>query len=114
MISTGLMGPYRLTVDGIESAIPRKAPGTFALGYTDHEGRFWINHVGRSDDDVGKRLRGYIGSELMFKFSHFASSRMAFEKECQLFHTLKPPGNFTHPDRPKGTNWECPYCRGQR
>lgn len=114
MSNTSLMGPYRLTVDGIDGAIVRKSPGTFALGYTDHDGKFWINHVGRSDEDLARQLRNYIGSELMFKYSYHPSSRVAFEKECQLFHTLRPPGNFTHPDRPKGTSWECPYCRGHR
>jgi len=111
MHKTGLAGPYRLTFDAIDSAVARKSPGVFALGHTDTAGRFCVNHVGRSDTDVKGRLRDYIGSASLFKYSYFPSSRAAFEKECELFHDLNPPGNRVHPDRPRGTTWACPRCR---
>ena len=111
MTKTGLQGPYRLSFDTIDTAVTRTLPGVYALGYADVQGRFCISHVGRSDDDVRTRLRDYIGSAALFKYGYYASSQTAFEKECELFHDISPPGNRLHPDRPKGTKWRCPRCQ---
>lgn len=111
MAQTGLLGPYRLTFDAIESAVRRGSVGVFALGNAAPDGRFYVNHVGRSDTDVRSRLRDFIGSATLFKFGYFPSSKAAFEKECELFHDLNPQANRVHPDRPKGTSWICPRCR---
>lgn len=108
--TTGLLGPFRLTFDGISQAVTRKSSGTFVLGHTDAAGRFCINHVGRADNDLKSGLLDYIGSASMFKYGYFPL-RSAFEKECELFHNFAPPGTRVHPGRPKGTNWVCPYCR---
>jgi len=111
MTSTGLLGPYRLTFDGIDTAVGRKSAGVFALGHENPAGAFVVRHIGRSDADLKSRLRDYIGSDTMFKFRYFSTARMAFEKECELFHRFSPPGNRIHPDRPQGTSLACPYCR---
>lgn len=111
MTRTGLQGPYRLSFDAIDAAVTCKSAGVYALGHVDAQGRFCINHIGRSDVDVRSRLLDYIGSDALFKYGYFASSQTAFEKECQLFHDISPPGNRLHPDRPKGTMWSCPRCR---
>lgn len=108
---TGLAGPHRLSFDSIDAAIQRKSPGVFALGYADAEGRFCINHIGRADADLRARLLEKIGSDILFKYGYFASARAAFEKECELFHAIRPPGNRVHPDRARGTTWDCPRCR---
>lgn len=108
---TGLLGPYRLTFEGINDAIRRQSAGVYALGSNDRSGNFQVKHVGRSDADVRAKLRDCIGSDNMFKFRFFGSARAAFEKECELFHDFSPPGNRIHPGRPRGTNWECPRCR---
>ena len=108
---TGLLGPYRLTVDAIDSAIVRISPGVYAIGHADAMGRFCISYVGRSDDDVGAKLRSYVGSDMLFKFGYYRSAQAAFEKECQLFHEIGPPRNHVHPARPGGTTLECPFCR---
>ncbi len=42
VMKTGLLGPYRLTFDGISDAIPRRSPGVFALGSTDPGGSFRV------------------------------------------------------------------------
>ena len=110
-LKTGLLGPYRLTFDEIDTAVSRQSAGVYALGRNDPSGQFQVKHVGRSDADVRAKLRECIGSEVMFKFRFFRSGRDAFEKECELFHDFNPPGNRIHPGRPKGTNWECPRCR---
>lgn len=111
MAKTGLLGPFRLSFDGITGTLTRTSAGAYALGHLDSNGRFCINHVGRSDTDLKEKLCSYIGSATMFKFSYLPNSRAAFEKECELFHDFKPPGNRVHPGRPSGTNWECPRCR---
>ena len=111
MAKTGLLGPYRLSFDEIGTTVDAVSAGAFAIGHIDQNGRFCINHIGRSDTDIGARLRDHIGSGMVFKYGYCDSPRAAFEKECQLFHDFSPPGNRVHPGRPSGTNWECPRCR---
>jgi hypothetical protein len=111
MASTGLLGPFRLTFDQINDSIPRVAPGAYALGHTDPRGKFYVDYVGRADANVREKLHEFIGSATMFKYSCVPSAEAAFMKECELYHEFKPPGNRMHPDRPKGTSWECPRCR---
>lgn len=111
MAKTGLIGPYQLSFDGISSAVTRRSAGVYVLGHTSTEGKFRIHYIGRSDLDVRETLRGYIGSNTSFKYGYSPSSKAAFEKECDLYHDFSPPGNKIHPDRPKGSNLECPRCR---
>jgi hypothetical protein len=111
MTKTGLSGPYRLSFDEIDALVTRQSAGVFALGHADAEGRFCVNHVGRADSDLRERLLATIGSDALFKYGYYSSSRTAFEKECQLYHDIRPPGNRVHPDRPRGTRWECPRCQ---
>jgi hypothetical protein len=111
MPSLGLLGPYRLTYDEISNAIPRVAPGAFALGHKGPDGKFYVDFIGRADRDVRGKLHEMIGSATLFKYSCTPSTEAAFHKECELFHDFKPPGNRMHPDRLPGSNWECPRCR---
>jgi len=108
---TGLLGPYRLNFDTIDAAITRSSAGVYALGYASPEGKFCINHVGRADSDVKGKLRNCIGSATLFKFGYLPTSKAAFERECELFHDLSPPGNRVHPGRAPGSSWACPRCR---
>lgn len=110
MSSAKLAGPYRLTVDGIASIVPRGRAGTYLLGYPAPDGRFHVKNVGRAEVDLAEKLRACIGTAAMFKFEPMRSAREAFERECELFHDLRPPGNQLHPDRPAGTAWQCPRC----
>lgn len=111
MKNSGLHGPFQLNFDDIETAVAERKPGVYALGTRDLQGRFAIMSIGRSDTDIKARLRECIGAGTHFKFDVFASEREAFEKECELFHEIRPPGNFIHPARPAGTTLRCPYCR---
>jgi hypothetical protein len=111
MVKTGLLGPYRLNFDTIDATVTRASAGVYALGHVSPEGKFCIDHVGRSDTNLKARLRERIGSATLFKFGYLASSKAAFERECELFHDFEPPGNRVHPGRPAGTSWECPRCR---
>lgn len=109
--NSGLSGPFPLSFDAIEDTVEGGRPGVFALGAKDFSGRFAIMSIGRSDTDVKERLRGCIGAGTHFKFDYFTSEREAFERECELFHDIQPPGNFIHPGRPSGTTLRCPRCR---
>jgi hypothetical protein len=111
MVKTGLLGPYALAYDEVHKVIVRKSPGAFALGHEDHEGRFLVSMVSRSDSDIRSRLCEHIGTATQFKFALYPSSKEAFEKECQLFHDFDPPHNILHPSRPQGTTWTCPRCQ---
>lgn len=115
-MSTGLLGPFELVYDVIDDEVVGLRPGAYALGYTDHNGRFRITFVGSSSSDLKSRLKEHIGTAREFKFRHFATDKAAFEKECELFHLFLPTGNFLHPERPQGVNWTCPKCMaaGQR
>lgn len=109
-MKSNLEGPYELSYECLESTLPRQTAGVFALGYVDPDGRFRVNRVGREDGDLRDYLRGLIGSSASFKFSLTGSAREAFDLECELFHRLRPPGNFMHPVRPPGSSWKCRHC----
>lgn len=110
MTGTRLEGPHRLIVDDIDAVIAGRSAGTFAIGHLDYKGRFVVQYVGRSDNDLRSQLKSKIGAEPYFKHLCFETARQAFEKECELFHAFQPPGNFLHPERPAGTDWKCPHC----
>lgn len=105
-----LEGPYRLTFDGIENAVRRKKFGVFALGYEGRGNIFYINYIGRSECDLKSSLLGFIGSDVAFKYQAVLSAEEAFWRECELFHSFRPPANRIHPGRPTGSNWVCPRC----
>lgn len=111
MASTGLIGPFRLAYDEITNSIPRVAPGAFVLGHKGPDGRFYVDFVGRADQDIRDKLLQLIGSGSLFKYRCLTTGEAAFHAECELFHDFQPPGNRMHPDRSPGTNWECPRCR---
>jgi len=110
MPSTNLTGPFALTDSEINRTVTKVSPGAYALGPIDGSGVFHVHRVGRSDNDLNKRLRDYVGQHAYFKASYFSSPKAAFEKECNLFHDFRPAGNTLHPDRPNGSNWSCPRC----
>lgn len=110
MAKTGLIGPYRLTFDGINEVVIGTMPGVYALGHHDVQGHFCVSRVGRSDGNIRTELCNFIGSETLFKFDVMSSSQAAFEKECALYHDFSPRGNLVHPARPAGTTWTCPHC----
>lgn len=73
-------------------------------------GPFTTHYVGRSDDDVAKRLKKWVsdGGFLYFKVKYETTKKAAYELECQIYHDLKPVENIIHPDAPNGTSYTCP------
>jgi len=116
MASLNMEGPYRLTKEKIDEVVTRKSPGNYGLGYV-RDDTFYVCYVGRSDDDVNERLKQWVGEKpnryTHFKFSYATSPKAAFEKECRNYHDFGESDkldNEYHPQRPEGTNWECPVC----
>jgi hypothetical protein len=111
MRGSGLKGSFPLSRTQVDAHVSVVSPGIFALGHRSADGsKFTIARVGRSDADVNRRLRDYIGQYSHFKFGYSPSSAEAFEKECALYHQLNPRDNKAHPPRPAGTIWRCPKC----
>ena len=99
MANTGLSGPYRLTFDAIDAAVTQTRRACLRWGVRTTEGRFCVNHVGRSDADIKLSLRDFIGSDSLFKYGYLPSSEAAFLRECELFHDIAPPAH-SGPPRP--------------
>lgn len=114
MASTGLKGSYTLTTASIDDYVTRISPGTYVLGRTGNDS-FTVEYIGRSDSDVNARLKQWVGKGYPgFKFGYFDSPKAAFEKECNIYHDFGGPSgkldNDKHPQRPMGSNWQCPVC----
>lgn len=114
MASLDMKGPYNFTNDKIDEVITRTSAGNYALGYVNDSDSFIVQYVGRSDSDVNTELKSRLSSKYKkFKYSYAASPKAAFEKECKNYHDFGGRAkldNEYHPDRPDGTNWECPVC----
>lgn len=110
MATTGLLGPYSLTDDAIDTHVSSQKIGAYALGSTGQDGTFYISYVGRSDTDLNKRLHQHVGDFSQFKYGYFPNAKAAYEKECQLYHDFPNQNNKVHPKKPEGTNYTCPVC----
>ncbi len=107
-------GSYTLTREKIDEVVTRTSAGNYALGQV-RNSTFHVRYVGRSDSDVNDRLKKWVGKPRYprFKFSYATSAKAAFEKECRNYHDFGETAkldNDQHPERPAGTNWECPVC----
>jgi hypothetical protein len=111
MAITGLEGPFSLTKNEIDRVITRVSPGAYALGNSEGN-TFYVNYVGRSDDDLNGRLKDHVGKYQQFKAGYFPTAKAAFEKECNLFHDFGEYSldNKVHPARPALSYWKCPRC----
>ena len=70
----GMQGCYPLSEEAIEERLTRISPGNYALGYLDGED-FTVFYVGRSDSDVRRRLREWVG--ISSRFHRYASRSRA-------------------------------------
>jgi hypothetical protein len=105
----------RLSVQIITEVVSRISAGAYALGVV-QEGRFHALYVGRSDDNVAKRLRSWLKRSSRYKsftFAYASSPKAAFEEECEEFHDfggVERLDNVGHPQRPPKSDWLCPRC----
>lgn len=114
MASLNMVGPYPLNEHEIDLQIKKGIPGNYAYGYLNEDERFFVQYVGRSDEDLNSRIRHGIGQYKMFKYSYAKGSKEAFEKECINYHDFGGEegilDNNIHPDRPDGADYGCPVC----
>jgi hypothetical protein len=97
----------------IELAVTeRTRAAVFGLGRIAPNGKFNALYVGRSDENLAGELRRFIGQYGAFVYGYHSSPLDAFRAECELYHLLEPEDNPDHPQRPEGTAWACPLCRG--
>lgn len=115
MASLNMKGPYELTTEKIDEKVTKTSAGNYALGRLS-DASFPFSYVGRSDDDVNKRLKAWVGKSTKythFKFSYATSPKAAFEKECKNYHDFggsEKLDNDKHPERPYLSKWKCPEC----
>ncbi len=108
-----MRGPYRLDNATINANVAKASIGNYALGTRDSEtGDFVVEFVGRAETGINAKLKSWVGEtdSTHFMFSYAVSLRVAFEKECKLYHALSPPQNHAHPERRPGVTWACPSC----
>lgn len=103
-------GPFTLTAETISKLVTKKSPGAYALGRLTAAG-FYVDYVGRSDDDLANRLQNWVGEYPHFKAGYYPTAQAAFIKECELYHDFTGLHNKVHPARPAGTYWACPRCK---
>jgi hypothetical protein len=104
-----LSGMLSLTHAVIDAQVKYVSPGVYVLDGTS-AGPWTNSYVGRSDNDLNKRLHDWVGKYNYFKAAYLSSAEAAFAAECELYHALSPKDNANHPARPVFSNWSCPCC----
>lgn len=104
-----MSGPYSLDLGIISNVVPESSPGAYILS---EDGKI-AHYVGRSDNDLAERLNRQANNYP--KYTHFwfettTSAKTAFDLECRWWHKFQPEDNEKHPDRPDGSDWQCPVC----
>jgi hypothetical protein len=114
---------YELRAEDIDSVVSKEVVyGNYRLGVLDSQKRFWVFYVGRSDNNLNKRLHDHIDEEqfkhiwteqsVYFDFNPAVDEKDAFQRECIDYHSFKSDFlmNKKHPDCPNGTCYQCPCC----
>jgi hypothetical protein len=113
-VETGLHGPWPLTEKDIDNVVKGLGAGAYILTREPINPTFFINYVGRSDDDLNGRLKKWVGTKYThFMYGFLPSAKDAFLKECRLFHDcggVAKLDNKIHPAVPEGTSWRCPVA----
>lgn len=105
-------GPLPQNDETIDQYVTQTRPGNYALGYVSN-GTFYVNYVGRADDDLNGRVHSWVGKKrdyTHFKMSYATSPKAGFEKECTNYHDFEKTDNEIHPAKPAGTFWKRPVC----
>lgn len=105
-------GPYNLTNEEIDRHVAKDRAGNYAFGHMSGN-TFYVEYVGRSDNDLNGRIKHGVGQYKHFKFSYAFSAKAAFEKECRNWHDFGGSDsldNKIHPDKPDFTDLKCPVC----
>ena len=110
---TKFSGSYPLTKNNIEQNV-KTEPGVYLLSGDD----IHVLYVGRSDDDLQKRLLGHLkeGKYGSFWFKNEPDAKAAYNSECMEYHLYggkRHLDNDIHPDTPDGmSHLTCPLGGG--
>ncbi len=106
-----MYGPLPLTPQAIEAYVDANSIGVYILADGSNQARY----VGRSDENLRQRLKGWAGRYSSFYFEYARLPMEAFLRECELFHKYGGDegalDNRAHPACPKGCGQACPRCR---
>lgn len=108
--------PILLTSEVVRALVQKGSPGVYLMGTRNQKSNmFEVRYVGRSDTCLQRRLSNHNHVYECDYFTHVLCSNPteAFFKECYLWHALEDAPqllNRIHPDSPKGTGAECPFC----
>jgi hypothetical protein len=120
--------PFNFEKEDIRENIKETSPGYYLLGSKGGPlNAFLIDrvYVGRSDNDLQRRLLEDKDDDHYREFTHFVCAyavdeKEAFEKECIYYHEYKDDNNVVllneqHPDRPDNykeiyPDLECPVA----
>ncbi|MGA2162153.1 MAG: hypothetical protein ABSG28_08170 [Methanoregula sp.] len=107
-----MKGSFRLDKETIDQNVILDKPGNYRLGHrNESKDTFVVEYVGRSDDNLNRRLHEWIDkSYKRFKMRYANNPKEAFENECKEYHHYSNLDNEDHPKKPDGTNLKCPYC----
>lgn len=117
MASLDMLGPFALTDAEVNKIVPENVMGNYAfLQKKWLAGEYIVRYVGRSDSDLKKEIKQQMRTDRAkgcthFKYSIAKSVKEAFEKECRNYHDFggnTKLHNKNHPDKPDGTEYECP------
>ncbi|MYC24511.1 MAG: hypothetical protein F4X56_01165 [Gammaproteobacteria bacterium] len=106
---------YELDSNVVNFRVAEGRLGVYILGQTAETwSDFYVQRVGRSDEDLNERLRQHAREKKYpeFMFMYCGSLKENFDWECFLYHEFDPKllHNVYHPDRPDGEDWPCPRC----
>jgi len=109
-----MKGPFPFDEKSIDTHVDKKKIGNYLLGKIEG-GQFRTRYVGRSDNDLNRRLKEHIPEAYThFMYSYQTHVNDAYHAECINFHehggTVRL-NNEIHPDRPQGCyHLNCPRC----
>lgn len=112
-IATGLFGIFELTEAGIDLHVG-SAIGVYLLGeLLKPDGSLHVRYAGRSDIDLNRRLKDWVGSYYYFLYGHYSTVADAYNAECRFYHTFGGADgrldNSAHPAKPRSVS-SCPVC----
>lgn len=116
MLGINMEGPYRLTEDNVRIHVAENRKGNFVLGEINNKGIFNVSYVGMSDSNLQEQLLYWADNSIRtyFKFAYVDTVKDAYKMECNIFHSIHPKDNDFHPDKPKNSNFKCPYCNEKK
>jgi hypothetical protein len=109
LVERVLQGPIELTRANVSRAVTRKSAGVYAAGSL-VRGRLRVEHVGRSGDDLARRLVQLVSSYDYVAWTYAPSGLVSYQMECAMFHAWHPGDDTVHPARPRRSGWKCLVC----